>query len=69
MNILNFGSLNIDLVYQVEHIARPGETIASSSHQVFAGGKGANQSAALARAGAQRLSRWPSRGRRAMASR
>ena len=53
MNILNFGSLNIDLVYQVEHIARPGETIASSSHQVFAGGKGANQSAALARAGAR----------------
>ena len=52
MNILNFGSLNIDLVYQVEHIARPGETIASPSHQVFAGGKGANQSAALARAGA-----------------
>ena len=52
MSILNFGSLNIDLVYQVEHIARPGETIASSSHQVFAGGKGANQSAALARAGA-----------------
>ncbi len=53
MNILNFGSLNIDLVYQVEHIARPGETIASSAHQVFAGGKGANQSAALARAGAK----------------
>ena len=53
MNILNFGSLNIDLVYQVEHIARPGETIASSAHQVFAGGKGANQSAALARAGAR----------------
>ena len=53
MNILNFGSLNIDLVYQVEHIARPGETIASSSHQIFAGGKGVNQSAALARAGAR----------------
>ena len=53
MKILNFGSLNIDLVYQVEHIARPGETIASSAHQVFAGGKGANQSAALARAGAR----------------
>ncbi len=52
MNILNFGSLNIDLVYQVEHIARPGETISSLAHQVFAGGKGANQSAALARAGA-----------------
>lgn len=52
MKILNFGSLNIDHVYQVDHISRPGETLASSSYQVFAGGKGANQSAALARAGA-----------------
>ena len=52
MEIINFGSLNIDLVYQVDHIVRPGETIASSAHQVFAGGKGANQSAALAHAGA-----------------
>jgi ribokinase len=52
MKILNFGSLNIDLVYHVDHIAKPGETIASSAHEVFAGGKGANQSAALALAGA-----------------
>ncbi len=52
MNILNFGSLNIDLVYSVPHIAQPGETISSTQHCVFAGGKGANQSAALARAGA-----------------
>jgi len=52
MKILNFGSLNIDHVYQVDHISRPGETISSRSYQVFAGGKGANQSAALARAGA-----------------
>lgn len=52
MKILNFGSLNIDHVYQVDHISRPGETISSHSYQVFAGGKGANQSAALARAGA-----------------
>ena len=52
MKILNFGSLNIDHVYQVDHLCRPGETLASSSYQVFAGGKGANQSAALARAGA-----------------
>ena len=52
MRILNFGSLNIDLVYHVDHIAKPGETIASSAHEVFAGGKGANQSAALALAGA-----------------
>ncbi len=52
MRVLNFGSLNIDLVYQVDHIVRPGETISSTSHQIFAGGKGANQSAALAHAGA-----------------
>ncbi|NKB65570.1 MAG: ribokinase [Candidatus Latescibacteria bacterium] len=52
MNILNFGSLNIDHVYQVDHIVRPGETLPGSSYQVFAGGKGANQSTALARAGA-----------------
>ncbi|MBI3838528.1 MAG: ribokinase [Planctomycetia bacterium] len=53
MPILNFGSLNIDRVLRVGHIARPGETIAGTSLGVFAGGKGANQSVALARAGAQ----------------
>lgn len=53
MRILNFGSLNIDYVHRVEHIARPGETIAGRSLEVFAGGKGANQSVALARAGAE----------------
>ncbi len=52
MRILNFGSLNIDYVHRVEHIVRPGETIAGASLDVFAGGKGANQSVALARAGA-----------------
>jgi len=51
MRIVNFGSLNIDHVYRVRTIARPGETVASKSYQVFAGGKGANQSVALARAG------------------
>ena len=51
--VLNVGSLNIDHVYHVDHVARPGETLASVSYEVFAGGKGANQSAALARAGAQ----------------
>lgn len=52
MGVLNFGSLNVDAVYRVEHIVRPGETLSSSSYRVFAGGKGANQSMALARAGA-----------------
>ena len=49
--ILNFGSLNIDSTYRVEHIVRPGETIPSTSLDVFSGGKGLNQSMALAKAG------------------
>lgn len=51
MRIINFGSLNIDHVYQVDHISRPGETIASADYAIFAGGKGANQSVAIAKAG------------------
>jgi len=51
MKILNYGSLNIDNVYQVPHIVRPGETISSQSFLTFAGGKGANQSVAITRAG------------------
>ncbi len=51
MKILNFGSLNIDYVYQMEHIVRPGETESCSMRNVFAGGKGLNQSVAIARAG------------------
>lgn len=53
MKILNFGSLNIDNVYTMEHFVRPGETISSLALQKFAGGKGLNQSVALARAGAE----------------
>lgn len=51
--ILNFGSLNIDHVYRVQDLVRPGETIASREYRKFPGGKGANQSVALVRAGAQ----------------
>ena len=46
--ILNFGSVNIDHVYSVPHFVRPGETLASLSYAVFSGGKGFNQSTALA---------------------
>lgn len=53
MKILNFGSLNLDYVYSVDHIVEPGETILSTNLDVFPGGKGLNQSIALARAGAQ----------------
>ncbi len=52
MKIINFGSINIDHVYSVEHFVKPGETLRSKGYQVFSGGKGANQSFALARAGA-----------------
>ncbi len=52
MKILNYGSLNIDDTYQVGHIVRPGETLTSRSMERFPGGKGLNQSVALARAGA-----------------
>ncbi len=52
MRILNFGSVNIDHVYSVEHFVRPGETLSSLSYARFSGGKGANQSIALAKAGA-----------------
>ena len=50
--ILNFGSINIDHVYGVSCVVRDGETLAANSYQMFAGGKGANQSVALAQAGA-----------------
>ncbi len=52
MRILNFGSLNCDYVYQVPHITAPAETLSAREMQVFPGGKGLNQSIALARAGA-----------------
>ena len=51
MSILNYGSLNIDLVYRVAAFVRPGETIAAREFCRIPGGKGLNQSLALARAG------------------
>ena len=53
MRVLNFGSLNLDYVYQVDHFVRPGETLSAASRAVKLGGKGLNQSIALARAGAK----------------
>lgn len=52
MRAINFGSLNVDMVYTVDHCVRPGETLASKKLEYFCGGKGLNQSIALARAGA-----------------
>ncbi len=53
MKILNFGSLNFDKVYDVPHFCAEGETLLSQGYGEFLGGKGLNQSLALARAGAQ----------------
>ncbi len=52
MRFLNYGSVNIDLIFTVDHIVKGGETLQSTSLTRSAGGKGANQSAALAKAGA-----------------
>ena len=51
MKVVNFGSLNIDYTYRVDDFVKPGETKAAASLTVNCGGKGLNQSVALARAG------------------
>ena len=48
----NLGSINLDLVYQVPHLPAPGETLMSTDFRRYPGGKGLNQSVAMARAGA-----------------
>lgn len=53
MKILNFGSLNIDHVYSVKQFVTPGETVKSDNYTKKVGGKGLNQSVAMARAGAK----------------
>ena len=51
MKALCFGSMNIDYVYSLDHIVAPGETIFSTGREIFSGGKGLNQSVAMAKAG------------------
>ena len=53
MKVLNIGSLNIDRVYGVNHFVKPGETIKTRTYAEACGGKGLNQSIALARSGAE----------------
>ena len=53
MKILSFGSLNIDYVYSVPHFVKKGETLSAEELNVYTGGKGLNQSIALARAGVE----------------
>ena len=46
------GGINMDLVVQVPHIPRPGETVHGGEVARFPGGKGANQAVAARRLGA-----------------
>lgn len=53
MTVFNLGSINVDLFYRVAHLPLPGETLAAKSHDVGLGGKGANQSVAVTKAGSR----------------
>ena len=53
MTIYNLGSINIDHIYTLPHLVRAGETLVATDMQSALGGKGANQSIAIARAGGQ----------------
>jgi ribokinase len=50
--LMVFGSLNADMLFKVESLPQPGETVLCAGYELAAGGKGANQAAAAAKAGA-----------------
>jgi ribokinase len=51
MTVWNLGSINEDRFYRLPRLPRPGETLTASGFAVGLGGKGANQSVAVAKAG------------------
>ena len=53
MTIFNLGSINLDYFYRLPHLVSAGETLAANDFNIALGGKGANQSVALAKAGAE----------------
>ncbi|MEM9349786.1 MAG: ribokinase [Pseudomonadota bacterium] len=53
MTVFCLGSINADHFYEVPHLPAPGETLAANAHCIGLGGKGANQSVAVAKAGSK----------------
>lgn len=53
MSIVVLGSSNTDMILRMKRIPRPGETILGGEFAMAAGGKGANQAVAAARAGGE----------------
>ena len=51
--VIVIGSSNTDLVIRADKLPSPGETVLGGAFFTAAGGKGANQAVAAARAGAQ----------------
>jgi ribokinase len=53
--IIVFGSINLDLIFNLPNIPGSGETVLGPSTQIEPGGKGANQAVAAARDGAETI--------------
>ena len=51
--IVVVGSSNTDMIVKLSHLPKPGETVSGGAFSTAAGGKGANQAVAAARAGAE----------------
>ena len=51
--LLVFGSINIDLVFRVDTLPGPGDTVLAPGYVAVPGGKGANHAVAAARDGAR----------------
>jgi ribokinase len=52
MNVIVFGSINMDLVIRTQRFPEPGETLTGRTFFTASGGKGANQAVASAKLGA-----------------
>ena len=53
MSIINVGSINIDYVHRVPHFPQAGETLKNLDYSAGLGGKGGNQSIAIALSGGE----------------